>query len=229
MNGSRGAVIRSLHPQQLSKYVVIPPARRYKCHAVSRFLLRFGIFDNPTSHLSLCLSIESQHFLSDALLPASAPPARPRRLACQVGAGHLRVARPSNAACRQLDCCRCLRSQQVTALPKLQARERTSLFHPDYQRRVLRYGTGVTHCWRQTRAAFLEKLEQTPQSSLGFAVRRTLLVCQSVCALQVSGSYLAACRPFPSRTHLAIAHGDRAFPQGLGLVINCSVNKIWQA
>jgi hypothetical protein len=112
---------------------------------------------------------------------------------------------------------------------KIQARERTSLFHPDYQRRVLRYGTRVTHCWRQTRAASLEKLEQTPQSSLGFAVRRTLLVCQSVCALQVSGSYLAACRAFPSRTHLAIAHGDRAFPQGLGLVINCSVNKIWQA
>lgn len=42
-------------------------------------------------------------------------------------------------ACRQLDCCRRLRSQQVTALPKSQARERTSLFHPDYQRRVLRY------------------------------------------------------------------------------------------
>jgi len=134
---------------------------------------------------------------------ASAPPARPRRLACQVGAGHLRVARPSSAACRQLDCCRCLRSQQVTALPKIQARERTSLFHPDYQRRVLRYGTRVAHCWRQTRAASLEKLEQTPQSSLGFAVRRTLLACQPVCALQVSGLYLAACRAFPSRTHEA--------------------------
>jgi hypothetical protein len=101
-------------------------------------------------------------------------------------------------------------------------RERTSLFHPAQS---AEYGTRVTHCWRQTRAASFEKLEQTPQSSLSFAVRRTLLVCQSVCALQVSGSYLAACREFPSRTHLAIAHGDRAFPQGLGLVINCSVNK----
>jgi hypothetical protein len=137
----------------------------------------------------LCRSIESRHFLSDALLPARAPPAKPRRLACQVGAGHLRVARPSNAACRQLDCCRCLRSQQVTALPKLQARERTSLFHPDYQRRVLRYGTRVAHCKHQTRATSLEKLEQT--------------------------SWLPIRRAFLSRTHLTIVHVDRAFPQGL--------------